>query len=574
VTTSLTAAQNDEFARFASALAGQYELECEIGRGGMGVVYRARDLRLDRVVAVKTLPAHLANDQIVRERFLREARTAGSLSHQNIVPIHRADELGGHVFFEMGYVDGESLAQRIRAVERVDPREVVRVLIDVADALAYAHRRGVVHRDVKAENILLGATTGNAMVTDFGIARLAEAAPLTATGQVLGSVHYLSPEQVSGEAVDGRSDIYSLGVVGFFALSGRFPFDAPIASAVLIAHVTKAPPPLHTLAPDVPRVLTDLIDRCLAKDAAERPQTCGEIVDALRAMSGEVASAIGERRVLAPPLSAKSLLVSDTEANQIFGRAADLQARTGLEPRPDLPARLRDADRDVSRTSGHRPTDLRDAAVEAGIPARYVDRAFAEHGLSSKGELTPTKVVMTDLSPKPNQLANGRTLIEFEVVVDGEMPTDDYDLLVDIIRRQTNEPGNVGSVGRSFTWQTATMNEKRSLQVSVFPRNGKTTIRVTERIGRLAGAVFAGIMGGYGGGTTGIWIGIGAHMGHPGFGVALWGANAVFAYIAARTVFGKKSRKRYDTLRALTEMLGAQARSSIDNSIKKLPPSR
>src|SRR5690349_4639097 len=155
VTTSLTPAQNDEFARFASALTGQYELECEIGRGGMGVVYRARDLRLDRLVAIKTLPPHLANDDIVRERFLREARTAGSLSHQHIVPIHRADELGGHVFFVMGLVEGESLAQRIRDQGRLDPREVVRVVTDVADALAYAHKRGVIHRDVKAENILL-----------------------------------------------------------------------------------------------------------------------------------------------------------------------------------------------------------------------------------------------------------------------------------------------------------------------------------------------------------------------------------------------------------------------------------
>jgi serine/threonine protein kinase len=573
VTTSLTPAHNDEFARFASALAGQYELECEIGRGGMGIVYRARDLRLARRVAIKTLPAHLANDEIVRERFLREARTAGSLSHQHIVPIHRADELGGQVFFVMGYVDGESLAQRIRGVERLDPSEAVRVLTDVADALGYAHRHGVIHRDVKAENILLDAATGSAMVTDFGIARLAEAAPLTATGQVLGTVHYLSPEQVSGEAVDARSDIYSLGVVGFFALSGRFPFDAPLASAVLIAHVTKSPPPLHTVAPDVPRVLADLIDRCLAKDPADRPQSCGDIVDALREMAAEVAREASIRQ-LTTPRRERPVLVSDTEANQIFGRAADLQARTGLEPRPDLPPVLRDVDRDAARTSGHRPADLRDAAVEAGIPARYVERAFAERGLTTDGVAVPTAVSVVDRSPKKNQLANGRTLIEFEVIVDGEVPTDDYDLFVDIIRRETSEHGNVGSVGRSFTWQTASMNDKRSMQVSVFPRNGKTTIRVSERIGRLAGAIFGGVMGGWGGGSGGIWIGIGASMGHRGFGLLLWGANAVAAYVTARAVFGSKSQKRHDKLHALAEMLGAQARASIDNATKKLPAGR
>jgi serine/threonine-protein kinase len=571
VTTSLTPAQNDEFARFASALSGQYELECEIGRGGMGIVYRARDLRLDRLVAIKTLPAHLANDEIVRERFLREARTAGSLSHQHIVPIHRADEIGGHVFFVMGLVDGESLAQRIRDAGPLDPREVLRVLTDVADALAYAHKRGVIHRDVKAENILLDPSSGSAMVTDFGIARLAEASPLTATGQVLGTVHYLSPEQVSGEAVDNRSDIYSLGIVGFFALSARFPFDAPLASAVLIAHVTKSPPPLHTVAPDVPRVLADLIDRCLAKDPADRPQSCGEIVDALRGMSNEVAGAASAHDAVAPRPE-RLILVSDTEANQIFGRAADLQARTGLEPRPQLPPALRDAERDAARTSGYRPAELRDAAVEAGIPARYVERAFAEHGLTSAG--AQTAVAVTDLSPKPNPLANGRTFIDFEVIVDGEVPTDDYDLFVDLIRRHTGEAGNIGSVGRSFTWQTGSVNDRRTLQVSVFPRNGKTTIRVSERIGRLAGALFGGIMGGYGGGTAGIWIGVGASMGHRGFGMALWGMNLLVAYIGARTVFGSKSRKRHDTLRALAELLGAQARASIDDAIKKLPGGR
>src|SRR4051812_10506127 len=255
----MNSAEEDAFARFAAALAGQYELEREIGRGGMGVVYLARDTRLDRQVAIKTLPVHLAHDPVVRERFLREARTAARLSHPNIVPIHRADEIMGHVFFVMGYVSGDSLAQRIRRIGRIDAHETTSVLRDVADALGYAHAHGVIHRDVKAENILLDAKTGRAMVTDFGIARLAEAAPLTATGQVLGTVYYVSPEQVSGERVDARSDIYSLGVVGFLALSGRFPFEAELASAVLIAHVTKTAPPLHTVAQDVPRDLADIV---------------------------------------------------------------------------------------------------------------------------------------------------------------------------------------------------------------------------------------------------------------------------------------------------------------------------
>ena len=226
-------ADAEAFTRFAAALAGQYELEREIGRGGMGVVYLARDARLDRQVAIKTLPVHLANDPVVRERFLREARTAARLSHPNIVPIHRADEIAGHVFFVMGYVDGESLAQRIRRLGRVTPRETVRVLADVSAALGYAHAHGVIHRNVKAENILLDAKTGRAMVTDFGIARLAEAAPLTATGQMLGTVYYVSPEQVSGERIDARTDIYSLGVVGFLATSGQRNISRPTAKEAI-----------------------------------------------------------------------------------------------------------------------------------------------------------------------------------------------------------------------------------------------------------------------------------------------------------------------------------------------------
>src|SRR3569623_1255215 len=263
-----------EFDQLAAALNGQYKLVREIGRGGMGVVYLADDVKLARRVAISTLPAPLATDPLVRERYLREARTAGSLSHPNIVPIHRADELSGRVFFDMGYVNGASRATRITTSGPMPAPTVVRILRDVADALGYAHGRGLVHRDVKAENILIDGATGRALVTDLGIARLAEATPLTSTGQVLGTVYYLSPEQVTGDQIDARSDIYALGVVGYFALSGRFPFYAELASAVLIAHVNKTAPPLHEVAPETPRPLADIIDRCLAKDPVERYQDC------------------------------------------------------------------------------------------------------------------------------------------------------------------------------------------------------------------------------------------------------------------------------------------------------------
>lgn len=556
VTIAPTPEQSEDLARFADALAGQYEIEREIGRGGMGIVYLARDPKLDRRVAIKTLPPHLADDPIVRERFLREARTAGRLSHQNIVPIHRADELHGRVFFVMGYVDGDSMAQRIRDRRRLDSPQAIRQLIDVASALGYAHNHGVIHRDVKAENILLDRTTERAMVTDFGIARLAEASPLTATGQVLGTVYYLSPEQVSGEFVDGRSDIYSLGVVGYFALSGRFPFDAELASAVLIAHVTKTAPPLRSVAPHVSHALADLIDRCLAKDPADRFQNCGELIDALVAIEG-ADSPMPSGDVEQIAANAPNL-ISDSEAQNIIGRAAHLQAQTGIEPRPVPLAARRDAARDLSRTSGHRPADIRDAALEAGIPGKYVDHVFEEHGLSPLVAPENREPTITERSKPANIFVGERINIEYEVVVDGEMPEDDYDLLADVIRHTTGESGQLASVGRSFSWQAYA--ERRSLQVSVLARGGKTTVRVSENLRKNVGGYFGGIVGGVGGGTSSIWLGLGVKFHSPLLGMGLWLGTIAVSYAAARGFFGMMSRSRKRQLKSLAEQLAQQAR--------------
>jgi serine/threonine-protein kinase len=222
----------DSTASLQALLTGQYLIERELGRGGMGVVYLARDVRLDRPVAIKVLPRALAADPELRERFLREARTSAQLSHPNIVPIYRADEIDGVAFFTMGFVDGETLAERLRARGPLPPAEAVRMLREAAWALASAHARGVVHRDVKPENIMIERGSNRAVVTDFGIAQNQLATPMTQGGMVLGSVHYMSPEQAAGDALDGRSDLYSLGVVGFQILSGRLPFDAAAAGGV------------------------------------------------------------------------------------------------------------------------------------------------------------------------------------------------------------------------------------------------------------------------------------------------------------------------------------------------------
>jgi len=270
-----------EFIALQQAVIGRYSLERELGRGGMGIVFLARDVALDRPVAIKLLPPGMATQPSLRERFLREARLAAKLSHPNIIPIFGVEQIGDLVFFAMAYVEGDTLGQRLRAKGPLHAREATKLLQEVAWALAYAHLRGIVHRDVKPDNILLEASTGRALVSDFGIARATETSGATAVGEVLGTAQYMSPEQACGETVDGRSDLYSLGIVGFLALSGRLPFDAPDIAALLAQQITKPAPPLASVQPGVPKNLAAAVDRCLEKDPARRFQTGEQLAEAL-----------------------------------------------------------------------------------------------------------------------------------------------------------------------------------------------------------------------------------------------------------------------------------------------------
>jgi len=269
--------------RITTALGGQYRIDDEIGRGGMSVVYRAQDVRLNRAVAVKVLPPDLALDPAVRSRFRREAQTSAQLSHAHIVPIYDVGECDGVAYFVMALVTGGNLGTHLehRPLRAVD--EVRRILAEVADALAYAHLRGVIHRDIKADNILLESEGGRCMVTDFGIARAMEGgARLTQTGIAVGTPTYMSPEQAVGDRhVDGRSDIYSLGVVGYQMLTGRVPFTASNSMALLLKHVSERPQPILELRPETPRALADAVERALAKSADARWPTATQFREAL-----------------------------------------------------------------------------------------------------------------------------------------------------------------------------------------------------------------------------------------------------------------------------------------------------
>jgi eukaryotic-like serine/threonine-protein kinase len=302
-------------------LGERYVIERELGRGGMGAVYLARDRRLDRPVALKVLPPEFAVVPELRERFLRETRLAAGFSHPNIVPVFAIEETDDVLAFAMGFVEGESLAARVAREGPLSRRDAVRLMTDVGYALAYAHGRGVVHRDIKPDNIMIERATGRALVMDFGIARaitpMADKPGLTRVGEVVGTPEYMSPEQAAGESVDGRADLYSLGLVMWFGLSGRVAVTGDTTQRILVKQLTEAVPPLASVRPDVPASLGAVVDQCCAKEADDRFASAEALVEALDAAqltAPEIPVAI---RLLAPELS--SVTIRGLAAIVLFG---------------------------------------------------------------------------------------------------------------------------------------------------------------------------------------------------------------------------------------------------------------
>lgn len=336
-----TAADTELLARVERALAPQYVVEGELGRGGMGIVYRARDTRLKRTVAVKLLPPELAYRTEIKSRFLREAEMSAQLSHPNIVPIYSVDEKDGLVFFIMACIDGDNLAKQMATRGPLPVADVRRILREVSGALAFAHARKLIHRDIKPDNILMDKDDGRAIVTDFGIARAFHEGEtrLTATGIAIGTPAYMSPEQCAGDReIDGRADLYALGTLGYQMLAGRLPFEANSTPALLVKQLSEKPVPIVERRPDTPPDLAGIIMRLLEKEPSARFATADELSAAL---DGRISSGYK-----APPRQPMPLVGASAQPSWVYDGNA---ASSGVSSSPPLPQYAAATSDDVAR---------------------------------------------------------------------------------------------------------------------------------------------------------------------------------------------------------------------------------
>jgi hypothetical protein len=321
-------------ARLAHTLDGRYLVRDVLGAGGMGVVFLADDLALDRSVAVKVLPPEVAHDATVVERFRREAKTAARLDHPGIIPIYRVENEGGLVYFIMKYIAGRSLDAILGDVTQLPVDVATRILREASAALAHAHRHGVVHRDVKPANIMLDADE-RVVLTDFGISKASNAASrddatteprLTELGTAIGTPQYMAPEQAVGQAVDGRADQYALAIVGFEMLAGVVPFDDETPPAIIHRQISEAPPELAALRPDAPRHVVATIARAMRKSPASRFRTMEEFAAALDDPSMSTLTP-AQTRSMARGTPTRVLPADDGELDTALDRVFDPNAR-------------------------------------------------------------------------------------------------------------------------------------------------------------------------------------------------------------------------------------------------------
>ncbi|MBA3852772.1 MAG: hypothetical protein C0503_00065 [Gemmatimonas sp.] len=375
-----SAAMNDDsFAIMERMLreetAGEYTIGRMLGRGGMAVVYLAEEPKLGRKVALKVLPPELTFGHGV-ERFLREAKTAATLDHPNIIPIYRIGASGRLFWYAMKFLEGRSLEDDLKDQGKLGLETTIQILDQICDALDYAHERGVVHRDVKPANVMLDARN-RVTLTDFGIAKALSDGGLTATGSLVGTPYYMSPEQGRGKGITGAADQYSVGVMAYVMLTGKVPFDGESAIDVLHQHCTIAAPRLADTAPHLPPHVSEVIEKVLAKDPADRFPNCRALVQALRDPTTKYARASG-----------RTLLI---DSNELRMRLA-----SGLRPELSLPGEV------TLPASGSRPATPKRGMWVAAIAATLVIATlgvFALNGSAGGADASTAAPSVTALPP-------------------------------------------------------------------------------------------------------------------------------------------------------------------------------
>ncbi len=356
--------------RLQRLVQGKYEIKRLLGKGGMGAVFLAHDLTLEREVAIKVLPPDFSSDPQVIKRFQQEAKTAAKLDHMNIIPIYRVESDEGLNYFVMKYISGTSLEDLLDSRQEISFDYAQRILWEAACALGHAHSRGVVHRDVKPANIMFDHD-GKVMLTDFGIGKLLQSATgLTGTGMIIGTPHYMAPEQAKGQSVDGRADQYSLGVVGYRLLSGALPFSGDSVHTILYKHIFEEAPRLSGLRQSVPKYLTDPIQRALSKEPAERFPTMEDFASAL--WPEQPVSAMGKAtpKPARQALGARGPVTADTPTEHV--RASGASGASA--PTTPLPSAVR------PRTAPHHDTRPAKKSSKAGVFALVAAAAVGAGG--------------------------------------------------------------------------------------------------------------------------------------------------------------------------------------------------
>ena len=518
-----------------AALAERYTLRHMLGRGGMATVYLADDRKHQREVAVKVLRRDLAAT-LGAERFLKEIQIVARLTHPHILALHDSGEAAGFLYYVMPYIDGGSLRRQLEERRYLPRGEALEIALPVADALSYAHRKGIFHRDIKPENILF--SQGHPIVADFGIAKAlstAGAANLTRTGFPLGTPGYMSPEQAAGMTdLDERSDVYSLAVVIYEMLTGEIPGRWPTEDAVRAGRFLEAPLS-HRGHLDQAGVATEgALVRGLAIRHDQRTPTPAELMAELQG---------GQQAVRRK--------YREDEVKEIVRRASELEASNPTESGAMTIGGIESLGREV----GIEPAVVRSAAKS----------------LERRASLAPT-------TPRfVRGLIGAPTSLMVERIVEGELPPDEFPTLVEEIRRELQHVGQVSQLGWSFSWtMTRSASMRRDVEVGVTVRGGQTRIIVRESLGPLIGAVFGGIGGGLGGGAMGPILGItqGA-LGLPPITIAvilpLW-FGTIFGI--ARTTYKAQVKKREKSFTDLADHLAEMTEQLIPHRPALWNPAR